>query len=69
MLNFYKNKCIFITGHTGFKGTWFCRILINAGAKVTGYSLAPPTTLSLYELTQTNRNIVSILGDIRDGVK
>lgn len=69
MLNFYKNKCIFITGHTGFKGTWLCRILINAGAKVTGYSLAPPTTPSLYELTGTSSNIVSILGDIRDSVK
>ena len=69
MLNFYKNKRIFITGHTGFKGTWLTRILINAGAKVTGYSLAPPTTPSLYELTETGNNIVSILGDIRDGVK
>ena len=69
MLNFYKNKHIFITGHTGFKGTWLCRILINAGAKVTGYSLAPPTTPSLYELTGTSSNIVSILGDIRDSVK
>ena len=69
MLDFYKNKRIFITGHTGFKGTWLCRILINAGAKVTGYSLAPPTTLSLYELTGTSSNIVSILGDIRDSVK
>lgn len=69
MLNFYKNKRIFITGHTGFKGTWLTRILVNAGAKVTGYSLAPPTTPSLYKLTETGNDIDSILGDIRDGVK
>ena len=38
MLDFYKNKKVFITGHTGFKGSWLSKILIMAGAKVTGYS-------------------------------
>ena len=69
MLEFYAGKRIFITGHTGFKGTWLCRILINAGAKVTGYSLAPPTTPSLYRLTETGTDMDSMLGDIRDGAK
>ena len=69
MLEFYAGKRIFITGHTGFKGTWLCRILINAGAKVTGYSLAPPTIPSLYSLTETGNDMDSMLGDIRDGAK
>lgn len=42
-LQFYKDKKVLVTGHTGFKGSWLCRILINAGAEVTGYSLEPPT--------------------------
>lgn len=65
-LSFYKNKKIFITGHTGFKGTWLTRILHLAGAKVTGYSLNPPTTPSLFEITKTANDINHMLGDIRD---
>ena len=42
-LNFYKNKKVLITGHTGFKGSWLCRMLLDLGADVTGYSLEPPT--------------------------
>ena len=42
MLDFYKGKKVFITGHTGFKGSWLCKLLANAGADVTGYSLNPP---------------------------
>ena len=38
-LEFFKNKRVFITGHTGFKGTWLCKILEMAGAEVTGYAL------------------------------
>ena len=38
-INFYKGKKVFITGHTGFKGSWLCKILTNVGAEVTGYSL------------------------------
>lgn len=41
-LSFYKNRRVFVTGHTGFKGSWLCRMLVNAGAIVTGYSLKPP---------------------------
>ena len=42
-VSFYKGKRVLVTGHTGFKGSWLCRILIKAGAEVTGYSLEPPT--------------------------
>ena len=38
-LSFYKGKRVFVTGHTGFKGTWLCQMLVGAGAQVTGYSL------------------------------
>jgi CDP-glucose 4,6-dehydratase len=65
-LSFYKNKKVFITGHTGFKGTWLCRILLQAGAEVTGYALEPPTTPSLYEQTKTDKDIYAIMGDVRD---
>jgi len=66
MLDFYKDKKIFLTGHTGFKGTWLCRILLQAGAEITGYALKPPTTPSLFIQTKTKQNICSIIGDIRD---
>jgi len=66
MLDFYKNKKIFLTGHTGFKGTWLCRILLLAGAEVTGYALEPPTVPSLFIQTKTKKDIHSIIGDVRD---
>jgi len=66
MLDFYRGKKVFITGHTGFKGTWLCRILIHAGAEVTGYALDPPTTPSLFTLTGTKCNIHSLHSDVRD---
>ena len=69
LLGFYKNKKVFLTGHTGFKGTWLCRILILAGADVAGYSLVPPTNPSLFERTKTAGQMKSIIGDIRDGEK
>lgn len=64
-LSFYRNKKVLVTGHTGFKGTWLCRILINAGAEVTGYSLEPPTNPNLY-YSAGLENVKSIIGDIRD---
>ena len=64
--NYFRNKNIFITGHTGFKGSWMCRLLVNAGANVTGYALSPPTTPSLFELVNIEDNIASIIGDVRD---
>ena len=65
-LSFYKNKKVFITGHTGFKGTWLCKILVNAGAKVIGYSLNPPTKPNLFELSGIEDEMESYIGDIRD---
>ena len=65
-LSFYKNKRVFVTGHTGFKGSWLCKILSNSGAIVTGYSLMPPTSPSLFELAQIAGDVKSIIGDIRD---
>lgn len=65
-LTFYNGKKVFITGHTGFKGSWLCRILMNAGAQVTGYSLDPPTEPSLYRIAGIEKGITSIIGDIRD---
>lgn len=66
MMDFYRGKRVFITGHTGFKGSWLCRMLVNAGAIVTGYSLEAPTKPSLYELADVERHIVSVIGDVRD---
>ena len=65
-LNFYKGKRVFVTGHTGFKGTWLCKILSDMGAVVTGYSLNPYTNPSLFEISRIEKNINSIVGDIRD---
>ncbi len=65
-LSFYSGKNVFITGHTGFKGSWLSKILINAGANVYGYSLSPPTTPNLYEICHIDKNMTSIIGDIRD---
>ena len=42
-ISFFKGKKVFITGHTGFKGSWICQLLVMAGAEVTGYSLESPT--------------------------
>ena len=50
VFDFYKGKNVLVTGHTGFKGTWLSRILVNAGANVTGYSLNPPTDPALFDM-------------------
>lgn len=65
-LSFYKGKRVFVTGHTGFKGAWLCKILAGAGAVVTGYSLEPPTKPSLYEIAGIDGDVDSVIGDIRD---
>ena len=65
-LDFFKGKTVLITGHTGFKGTWMCQILASSGARVIGYSLNPPTTPNLFELSGIEKKIVSIIADIRD---
>ena len=65
-LNFYKGKRVFVTGHTGFKGSWLCRMLVGAGAVVTGYSLEAPTEPNLFSLAGLEGKMTSIIGDIRD---
>lgn len=65
-LEFYRGKRVFITGHTGFKGSWLCRMLVNAGAEVTGYSLEPPTTPNLFSLAGLSGRMTSVIGDVRD---
>lgn len=65
-MNFYKGKKVLVTGHTGFKGSWLCKLLSMAGAEVTGYSLKPPTEPSLFKLANIEHEINSVIGDIRD---
>lgn len=63
---FFKGKKVFVTGHTGFKGSWLCKILVAAGANVTGYSLKPATAPNLFCICGIQDEIKSIIGDIRD---
>jgi CDP-glucose 4,6-dehydratase len=63
---FWKGKKVFITGHTGFKGSWLCLVLHALGAQVYGYALKPPTDPSLYELCTLNQLLHSTIADIRD---
>ena len=65
-MKFFKGKKVLVTGHTGFKGTWLCKMLINAGAEVTGYSLNPPTTPSVFEIIELDKSMTSVIGDVRD---
>lgn len=65
-ISFYKGKKVFVTGHTGFKGSWLCKILSDAGAIVTGYSLEPPTQPALFQIANIGQDITSVIGDIRD---
>lgn len=66
VLNFYKGKRVFVTGHTGFKGSWLCKMLVGAGAIVTGYSLEAPTDPNLFGISGLADEMNSIIGDIRD---
>ncbi|MGN0344816.1 MAG: CDP-glucose 4,6-dehydratase [Lachnospiraceae bacterium] len=64
--NFWKNKTVLVTGHTGFKGSWLCIWLLSLGAKVIGYALDPHTEQDNYVLGHVGEKIVDIRGDIRD---
>ena len=63
---FWNRKKVFITGHTGFKGSWLCLWLHSLGAKVYGYALQPPTDPSLFELCGISRIVKSTIGDVRN---
>ncbi|MCM1103342.1 MAG: CDP-glucose 4,6-dehydratase [Clostridium sp.] len=65
-LSFYNRKKVLVTGHTGFKGSWMCRALVNAGADVVGYALEPPTQPNLFEISGLSDKMTSVIGDVRD---
>ena len=65
-LNFYRGKRVLVTGHTGFKGSWMCKLLKNVGAIVTGYSLEAPTTPALFDMADIAECMTSVIGDVRD---
>ena len=64
--SFWNSRKVFLTGHTGFKGSWLALWLLSMGAEVCGYALDPPTDPSLYRLLDLDRQLQSIRGDIRD---
>jgi CDP-glucose 4,6-dehydratase len=65
-LSLYKGKKVFLTGHTGFKGSWLSLLLHHLGAKVYGYALHPPTQPSLYQVASIEELVTSHVADIRD---
>ena len=67
MFEAYRGKRVFVTGHTGFKGSWLCEMLLMAGAEVYGYALKPPTKPSLFVQLKLAKRIKShVIGDVRD---
>lgn len=66
--SFWRGKKVFLTGHTGFKGSWLSLWLQQLGADVTGYALQPPTHPSLFEVANVAQDMKTIIGDIRDRV-
>jgi len=67
LTSYYKNKKVFVTGHTGFKGTWLCACLHLSGATVKGYSLAPVYENVVLDYLDSNKIINSCIADIREG--
>lgn len=65
-LGFFRSKRIFVTGHTGFKGSWLCQLLLHSGAEITGYALPPLEQPNLFTLAGLDKRMRSITGDIRD---
>jgi len=66
---FWKGRRVFLTGHTGFKGSWLALWLADMGAQVTGYALTPPTSPSLFEVAGIADMVTSITGDVRDAAQ
>ena len=65
-LSFYKGKRVFLTGHTGFKGSWMSVMLANAGAEVTGYSSCSKLGTGLFDLCGVQKQLNHVKGDVRD---
>ena len=65
-LSFYKDKKVLLTGHTGFKGSWMSKVLLNAGAEVIGYSSCENREIRLFDLCGLRERLVHIQGDVRD---
>ena len=63
---FWKNKNVFITGNTGFKGSWLSIWLNELGANVTGYSLFPETNPSIFQTLSIDKKVKTVFGDIRN---
>lgn len=66
MSDFWRNRRVFLTGHTGFKGSWLALWLSHLGARTTGFALPPPTTPSMFELASVGAHLESVIGDIND---
>jgi CDP-glucose 4,6-dehydratase len=65
---FWRGRRVFMTGHTGFKGSWLCLWLQQMGAHVTGFALSPPTQPSLFEQARVAEEMQSLTGDVRNAV-
>ena len=65
-IEFWKNKKVFVTGHTGFKGSWLCLWLQHMEADVCGYALAPPTSPNNFTEAKVANGMASFIGDTRD---
>lgn len=65
-MEFYKNKRVLVTGHTGFKGSWMTMILLMAGAKITGYALTPPTDPALFYLLGLDKELSGVPGELHN---
>lgn len=68
-LSFYRGKRVFVTGHTGFKGSWLVKMLSVLGAEIKGYALPPATTPDLYHAIGVDKLCTSVFGDIMDSEK
>jgi CDP-glucose 4,6-dehydratase len=64
--DFWRERRVLLTGHTGFKGSWLALWLQSLGARVSGFSLGVPTEPSLYELARVGEGMHSVEGDVRD---